>query len=73
MMASRGLERLVAALLDSSTSADPRGLCCWPRPREFLALRWRDVDLDADVQSVTQNVDGKDVCVPGSVGVGEAG
>ena len=55
----------MAALLDSSTSCRFSWLCCWPRPREFLALRWRDVDLDADFQDVTQNLDGKDVCVPG--------
>lgn len=58
----------MAALIDSEYELPILvGLCCRLRPTEFLALRWRDVDLDAGVLRVTQNVHGKDVHVPGSV------
>ena len=63
----------MAALIDSEYELPILvGPCCPLRPREFLALRWRDEDLDAGVTGITQNVHGKDVHVPGSREVGEA-
>ena len=50
-------EQLVAALIGQEYELPILvGLYCGLRPTEYLALRWRDVDLDAGVLRVTQNV-----------------
>lgn len=50
-------ERLVTALIDTEYELPILvGLYCGLRPTEYLALRWRDVDLDAGELRVTQNV-----------------
>jgi integrase len=50
-------ERLVAALIDTEYELPILvGLYCGLRPTEYLALRWRDVDLDRRGLRVTQNV-----------------
>lgn len=50
-------ERLVAALVGEEYELPILvGLYCGLRPTEYLALRWRDVDLDEGELRVTQNV-----------------
>ena len=50
-------ERLVSALIDNEYELPILvGLYCGLRPTEYLAVRWRDVDLDAGELRVTQNV-----------------
>ena len=50
-------ERLVAAVIGGEYELPILvGLYCGLRPAEYLALRWRDIDLDERVLRVTQNV-----------------
>jgi integrase len=50
-------ERLVEALIEREYELPILvGLYCGLRPTEYLALRWRDVDLHTGVLRVTQNV-----------------
>jgi integrase len=50
-------EQLVAALVGQEYGLPILvGLYCGLRPTEYLALRWRDVDLETGVLRVTQNM-----------------
>lgn len=50
-------ERPVAALVGQDYELPILvSLYCGLRPTEYLAIRWRDVDLDAGVLRVTQKV-----------------
>ncbi len=50
-------EALVAALMDTEHELPIlTGLYCGLRPTEYLALRWRDLDLDAGELRVMQNM-----------------